>query len=103
MCAGCAGSRYKVTGVLEHHHILPLALDQPSLLLGRPLTTPPSPGMRATPGRKGLLVGVVGVALRPATPLGDAGFVWEEGVVVDLGLVALVEREGVEGRADAPA
>ena len=55
MCAGCAGSRYKVTGVLEHHHILPLALDQPSFLLGRPLTTPPSPAMRATPGRKGLV------------------------------------------------
>ena len=54
MCAGCAGSRYKVTGVLEHHHILPLALDQPSFLLGRPLTTPPSPAMYATPGRKGL-------------------------------------------------
>ena len=33
MCAGCAGSRDKVTGVLEHHHILPLALDQPSFLL----------------------------------------------------------------------
>ena len=55
MCVGCAVSTYKVTGVLEHHHILPLALDQPSFLLGRPLTTPPSPGMPATPGRKGLV------------------------------------------------
>ena len=54
MCVGCAVSTYKVTGVLEHHHILPLALDQPSLLLGRPLTTPPLSGMCATPGRKGL-------------------------------------------------
>ena len=25
MCAGCAGSRYKVTGVLGHHHILQAA------------------------------------------------------------------------------
>jgi hypothetical protein len=39
--------------------------------------------MRATLGHKGLLVGVAGVALRPATPLGDAGSVWEEGVVVE--------------------
>ena len=58
-------------------------LFQPCLLLGRLLSTEPSPAMRATPGRKGLLVGVAGVALRPATPLGDAGFVWEEGVVVE--------------------
>ncbi len=55
MCAGCAGSRGKATGVLEHHHILPLALDQPSFLLGRPHSTETSPGMRATPGRKGLV------------------------------------------------
>ena len=29
MCAGCAVSTYKVTGVLGHHHILPLALEHP--------------------------------------------------------------------------
>ena len=75
MCAGCAVSTYKVTGVLEHHHILPLALDQPSFLLGRPHSTEPSPAMRATAGRKGLLVGVTGQLLRPATPLGDGWFV----------------------------
>ena len=55
MCAGCAVSTYKVTGVLEHYHILPLALDQPCFLLGRPRSTEPSPAMRATPGRKGLV------------------------------------------------
>ena len=58
-------------------------LFQPCLLLGRPLPTEPSPAMRATPDRKGLLVGVARVALRPATPLGDAGFVWEECVMVE--------------------
>ena len=57
MCAGCAGSRGKATRVLEHDHILLLALDQPSFLLGRPDSTEPSPGMRATPGHNGLLVG----------------------------------------------
>ena len=39
--------------------------------------------MHAIPCHIGLLVGVTGVALRPSTPLGDAGFVWEEGVVVE--------------------
>ena len=39
--------------------------------------------MRATAGRKGLLVGVTGQLVRPAIPLGDGWFVWEEGVVVE--------------------
>ena len=39
--------------------------------------------MRATAGRKGLLVGVTGQLLRPAIPLGDGWFVWEECVVVE--------------------
>jgi hypothetical protein len=39
--------------------------------------------MRATAGRKGLLVGVTGQLLRPAIPLGDGWFVWEERVVVE--------------------
>ena len=54
MCAGCAGSRGKATRVLEHDHILLLALQQPSFLLGRPDSTEPSPAMRTTPGRKEL-------------------------------------------------
>ena len=54
MCAGCAGSRGKATRVLEHDHILLLALQQPSFLLGRPHSTEPSPVMRTTPGRKEL-------------------------------------------------
>ena len=83
MCAGCAGSTYKTTGALERHQILLLALDQPSLLLGRPHSTEASPAMRATAGRKGLLVGVTGQLLRPAIPLGDGWFVWEERVVVE--------------------
>ena len=58
-------------------------LFQPCLLLGRPLFTEPSPAMRATAGRKGLLVGVTGQLLRPATPLGDGWFVWEEGAAVE--------------------
>ena len=39
--------------------------------------------MRATAGRKGLLVRVTGQLVRPAIPLGDGWFVWEEGVVVE--------------------
>ena len=58
-------------------------LFQPCLLLGRPLFTEPSPAMRATAGRKGLLVRVTGQLVRPAIPLGDGWFVWEEGVVVE--------------------
>ena len=58
-------------------------LFQPCLLLGRPHSTEPSPAMHAIPCRIELLVGVTGVALRPSTPLGDARFVWEEGVVVE--------------------
>ena len=83
MCVGCAGSRDKATGALERHQILQLALQQPCFLLGRPHSTEASPAMRATAGRKGLLVRVTGQLVRPAIPLGDGWFVWEEGVVVE--------------------
>ena len=82
-CARGLPSAHNTNWRFERHHILLLALSQPCFVLGRPHPSLPLLGMRATTGRKGLLVGVTGVALRPATPLGDAGFVWEEGVVVE--------------------
>ena len=70
MCAGCAGSRDKVTGVLEHHHILPLALDQPSFLLGRPLGGggEHAPVAKATRTQMGGLTLVLAFSQDPLTP-----------------------------------
>ena len=83
MCAGCAGSRDKAIGTLERHQILSLALQQPSFLLGRPHSTKPSPAMRATAGRKGLVAKVENVRFETGGGVLGLRFVWEEGVAIE--------------------
>ena len=83
MRAGCAGSTYKATGVLEHHQILLLALEQPCFLLGRPHSTEPSPAMRATACHKGLVEQLECARFVPSWASWGLQFVWEEGVAVE--------------------